>query len=61
MRLNIFLVLAWFCAIIAFLVEEFAKPQEFIFTVAGWLILVVIFYIASLLFGNATVGRPSNQ
>lgn len=53
--MNVFLVAALVCSIFAF-ITEVADEKEILLSVAGWLILTLVFYLASLLFG-VTVGR----
>jgi hypothetical protein len=56
--MNIFLIAALVSAIFAF-ITEVSDEKEILLSVAGWLILTLVFYLASLLFGGARVGRQS--
>lgn len=57
--MNLFLILAVATSAIAFLANEFAdKGSDWLFSVAGWLILTVVFYLLSLL-TPISVGRKS--
>lgn len=61
MKVNVFLFLAFVCAVIAFLVQEMNNGKDWVFSVAGWLILTLVFYLASLLFGfSVGTNRQSN-
>jgi hypothetical protein len=56
--MNIFLIAALVSAIFAF-ITEVSDEKEILLSVAGWLILTLVFYLASLLFGGVRVGRQS--
>jgi hypothetical protein len=57
--MNVFLVLAFISSIFAF-ITEVSDEKEILLSVAGWLILTLVFYLASLLFGGVKIGgRPS--
>lgn len=53
--MNIFLLLALVSSIFAF-ITEVSDEKDILLTVAGWLILTLVFYLASLVFGF-NVGR----
>jgi hypothetical protein len=58
--MNIFLVLAFISAIFAF-ITEVSDEKEILLSVAAWLILTLVFYLASLLFGFTVGARPQNK
>jgi hypothetical protein len=47
---RIFLWLALGCAGLAFVLHE-TKGASFVFSVVGWLILALVFYLADMVFG----------
>lgn len=57
--MNVFLLLALISAIFAF-ITEVSDEKEILLSVAGWLILTLVFYLASLLFGFAVGTKRQN-
>ena len=58
--MPLFLLLAFASAVMAF-ITEFVDEKKLLLTVAGWLILTLVFYLAHLLFGPATIGTARNR
>jgi uncharacterized membrane protein YhaH (DUF805 family) len=57
--MNVFLIAALVSAIFAF-ITEVSDEKEILLSVAGWLILTLAFYLASLLFGFAVGAKRQN-